>query len=68
MRKPYSWCVAVLFLLLGNASGFGQDANAPSIQREAMKKLSFLEGQWKGGELDGIRTRPTVRLGRNRGG
>ena len=48
MRKPYSWCVAVLFLLLGNASGFGQDANAPSIQREAMKKLGFLTGRWKG--------------------
>jgi hypothetical protein len=48
MRQPYTWCVAALLLLLGNAIGFSQDANAPAIQREAMKKLRFLEGQWKG--------------------
>jgi hypothetical protein len=48
MRRPHTWCVAALFLLLGNAAGFGQNASAPSIQREAMKKLSFLAGQWKG--------------------
>jgi hypothetical protein len=48
MRHPVTWCVAALFLLLSNAVGFGQDTKEPSIQREAMKKLSFLAGQWKG--------------------
>jgi hypothetical protein len=48
MLQPNTWCVAALLLLLSNAVSFAQDAKAPAIQREAMKKLGFLAGQWKG--------------------
>jgi len=37
-----------LLLLLSSAVGFGQEQNDPAVQREAMKKLNFLAGQWKG--------------------
>jgi hypothetical protein len=42
------WSVAALLLLLNCATGFGQDPKSPAAQQEAMKKLSFLAGQWKG--------------------
>lgn len=37
-----------MLLLLSAATGLGQEAKAPAAQLEAMKKLSFLAGQWKG--------------------
>jgi hypothetical protein len=48
MRQLSSWNAAALLLLLNCATGFGQDSKTPAVQQEAMKKLSFLEGQWKG--------------------
>ena len=40
-------CVAVLLLTAAAGSSPGQPP-APAAQREAMKKLDFLAGQWKG--------------------
>jgi hypothetical protein len=37
-----------VLVFLSAATGLSQDPKAVSIQREAMKKLSFLAGQWKG--------------------
>jgi hypothetical protein len=48
MRQKASSGVAALLLLLTGATGLGQDAKAPAVQLEAMKKLSFLVGEWKG--------------------
>jgi hypothetical protein len=48
MRQPSSWGAGALLLLLTSATGLGQEAKAPAVQQEAMKKLSFLAGQWKG--------------------
>src|SRR2546421_12933023 len=48
MGQPSSWHVGALLLLLTSATGLGQEAKAPAVQQEAMKKLSFLAGQWKG--------------------
>src|SRR5262245_186029 len=48
MRQQPSWVVVALLLLLTSATGLGQDAKAPAVQQEAMKKLSFLTGEWKG--------------------
>jgi hypothetical protein len=48
MRQQSSLGVAALLLLLTAATGLGQDAKGPAVQQEAMKKLSFLTGEWKG--------------------
>jgi hypothetical protein len=48
MGQKSSWGVGALLLLLPAATGLGQDAKAPAVQQEAMKKLSFLTGEWKG--------------------
>jgi hypothetical protein len=40
-------CVAILFLTMAAGSSLGQPP-APAAQREAMKKLDFLVGEWKG--------------------
>src|SRR5262245_31732178 len=48
MRQKAVWGVGALLLLLTSATGLGQDAKAPAVQQEAMKKLSFLVGEWKG--------------------
>jgi hypothetical protein len=48
MRQPCSWGAAAVLVFLSSATGFSQDPKALSVQREAMKKLSFLAGQWKG--------------------
>ena len=48
MQRRSTWGAGALLLLLSAAPGPGQDAKAPAAQREAMKKLDFLEGQWKG--------------------
>jgi len=47
MRQS-SWCAGALLLLLTWTTGSGQEAKGPAVQKEAMKKLSFLVGQWKG--------------------
>jgi hypothetical protein len=48
MRQAPSWVAATWLLLLASASGLGQEAKAPAAQQEAMKKLGFLAGRWKG--------------------
>jgi hypothetical protein len=48
MRQKSPVGVGALLLLLTAATGLGQDAKAPAVQQEAMKKLSFLTGEWKG--------------------
>jgi hypothetical protein len=48
MRQKSSGGVGALLLLLTSATGLGQGAKAPAVQLEAMKKLSFLMGEWKG--------------------
>jgi hypothetical protein len=35
-------------MLLTSAVALGQERNDPAVQQEAMKKLDFLTGQWKG--------------------
>ncbi|HEV3262906.1 MAG TPA: DUF1579 family protein [Gemmataceae bacterium] len=40
--------VAVLLLTMGAGSSPGQAPTVPAAQREAMKQLDFLVGQWKG--------------------
>jgi hypothetical protein len=47
MRTRLSWTLAFLFAL-GAGSSPGQPPTAPAAQREAMKKLDFLVGRWKG--------------------
>src|SRR5437867_1497174 len=46
MSTRPSW-VAILFLTVAAGSSSGQPP-APAAQQEAMKKLDFLVGQWKG--------------------
>jgi hypothetical protein len=48
MRQPRYWGTGVLLVLLGSAVGLGQEREDPAAQREAMKKLEFLSGEWKG--------------------
>jgi hypothetical protein len=48
MWQRSSWGVGALLLLLIPVTGLGQDAKAPAVQKEAMKKLSYLTGEWKG--------------------
>lgn len=48
MRQLCNWNAATLLLLLNCSTGFGQDPKAIAVQQEAMKKLTFLVGQWKG--------------------
>jgi hypothetical protein len=43
--RPLTWCVSLSMLLWSAAAVHGQDVKA---QHEAMKKLDFLVGQWKG--------------------
>jgi hypothetical protein len=40
--------MAALILLLTAAPGLGQGGKGPAVQQEAMKKLSFLVGEWQG--------------------
>jgi hypothetical protein len=48
MRQKSFLGVAALLLLLAATTGLGQDTKAVAVQQEAMKKLSFLLGEWKG--------------------
>src|SRR5262245_18581387 len=48
MRQKSSLGVGALLVLLTATAGLGQDGKAPAVQKEAMKKLSFLVGEWKG--------------------
>jgi hypothetical protein len=48
MQRLSFWGAAVLLSLLSSATALGQEAKAPAAQQEAMKKLGFLLGQWKG--------------------
>src|SRR5947209_8725130 len=47
MRDPFCFAAALALFLLP-AGGGGQPPQAADAQREAMKKLGFLVGQWKG--------------------
>ena len=48
MQPRSTWGVGALVLLLSASPSPGQDLKAPAVQQEAMKKLNFLAGQWKG--------------------
>jgi hypothetical protein len=50
MRRHRTWGAGILLLILivGAAPCLGQDPNVATVQREAMAKLEFLKGQWKG--------------------
>jgi hypothetical protein len=48
MQRSSFWGGVVFLSLLGSATALGQEARAPAAQQEAMKKLGFLVGQWKG--------------------
>jgi hypothetical protein len=48
MRQAYFWTAGALLSLLTATVGLAQDAKGPAAQKEAMKKLDFLVGQWKG--------------------
>lgn len=48
MRKPRLWSTGALVVLLTSAVGWGQERNEPAVLKEAMKKLDFLTGEWKG--------------------
>jgi hypothetical protein len=48
MQPRSTWGVGALVLLLSGSPSPGQDLKAPAVQQEAMKKLNFLAGQWKG--------------------
>jgi len=48
MWQSCSWGTGALLVLLSCAVGLGQERDDPTVQREAMKKLNFLSGEWKG--------------------
>jgi len=48
MRRRSTWYAGVFILVIGVTQSPGQDAAAPAVQKEAMKKLDFLVGKWQG--------------------
>jgi hypothetical protein len=48
MKRPLMFSVGILVFLVNVAPAPAQENQSSSVQREEMKKLSFLLGQWKG--------------------
>lgn len=48
MRPTSTIGIVVLFLVSGAATCWGQQSADLAAQREAMQKVDFLVGQWKG--------------------
>jgi hypothetical protein len=46
--RPLSWCSSIVLLYFSASLSYGQDPKVVAVQREAMKKLDFFVGQWRG--------------------
>jgi hypothetical protein len=48
MTRRLTYSTGAMLLILNGASNAGRGSSAPIVQREAMAKLDFLKGEWKG--------------------
>ncbi len=48
MQRQSTWVAGAVLVFLAAAAAPGRDARAQTAQHEAMKKLDFLVGEWKG--------------------